>query len=67
MRGGRWEAGGRDAACSVRIVFRFPFSLFRLLHARLHTECGGDCREDGDYDVEDFTPGGVVVECSHSD
>ena len=39
---------------------------FRLLHARLHTECGGDCREDGDYDVEDFTPGGVVVECSHS-
>ena len=36
-----------------------------VLHARLHTKGGGDCREDGDYDVEDFTPGGVVVESSH--
>ena len=33
--------------------------------ARLHTKGGGYCREYGDYDVEDFTPGGVVVECSH--
>ena len=67
MRGGRWEVGGRDAACSVRIVFRFPFSLFRLLHATRRAKRSCDCREYGDYDVEDFSPGGVVVECSHSD
>ena len=36
-----------------------------MLHARRYSEGGGDCREDGDYDVEDFTPGGVVVEGSH--
>ena len=58
--------GGRDAACSVRIVFRFPFSPFRLLHATRRAKGCGDCREDGDYDVEDFAPSGVVVECSHS-
>ena len=40
---------------------------FRSLSARLHPKSGGDCREDGDEDVEDLTPGGVVVECSHSD
>ena len=36
------------------------------LHATRRAECGGDCREDGDYDVEDLAPSGVVVECSHS-
>ena len=46
--------------------FRFPFSPFRLSHATRRAECGGDCREDGDYDVEDLAPGGVVVECSHN-
>ena len=49
-----------------RLVFRFPLSPFRLSHATRRAECGGDCREDGDYDVEDLAPGGVVVECSHS-
>ena len=67
MGGRRWEVGGRDAACSVRIVFRFPFSLFRLLHATRRAKSGGDCREYGDEDVEDLTPGAVVVEGSHSD
>ena len=42
-------------------VFTFPF----VLHARLSTECRGNGREDGDYDVEDFAPSGVVVEGSH--
>ena len=46
--------------------FRFPFSPFRLSHATCRAECGGNGREDGDYDVEDLAPGGVVVECSHS-
>ena len=45
--------------------FRFPFSAFRLSHATRCTEGGGDCREDGDYYVEDLTPESVVVECSH--
>ena len=54
-------------ACAVRgIVFRFPFSPFRLSHATCRAECGGNGREDGDYDVEDLAPSGVVVECSHS-
>ena len=35
------------------------------LHAARRAECGGDSREDGDYDVEDLAPGAVVVECSH--
>ena len=38
---------------------------FRLLSARLHPKGGGDCREYGDEDVEDLTPGAVVVESSH--
>ena len=37
-----------------------------VLHARRNAKRGGNCREDGDYDVEDFSPGCVVVECSHS-
>ena len=47
--------------------FRFPFSPFRFSHAARRAECGGNCREDGDYDVEDLAPSCVVVECSHSD
>ena len=39
-----------------------PFSL----HTALSPEGGGYGREDGDEDVEDFSPGGVVVESSHS-
>ena len=35
------------------------------LHATRRAECGGDSREDGDYDVEYFTPESVVVEGSH--
>ena len=50
-----------------RLVFRFPFSPFRLSHATRRAECGCDCREDGDYDVEDLAPSAVVVECSHSE
>ena len=47
--------------------FRFSFSPFRLSHATRRAKGGGDCRQDGDYDVEDLAPSGVVVECSHSD
>ena len=36
------------------------------LHTALCSEGGGYGREDGDEDVEDFSPGGVVVESSHS-
>ena len=36
------------------------------LHATRRAKRSCNCREDGDYDVEDFTPGAVVVECSHS-
>ena len=35
-------------------------------HATCRAKRGGNCREDGDEDVEDLAPGGVVVECSHS-
>ena len=58
---------GTRHAVSEGLVFPFPHrcAVWRL-HARLHTEGGGDGREDGDEDVEDFTPGGVVVESSHS-
>ena len=44
-----------------RLVFRFPFSPFRLSHATCRAECGGNCRKYGDYDVEDFAPNGGVV------
>ena len=37
-----------------------------VLHARLNTKSGGQCREDCDYDVEDFAPCSIVIECSHS-
>ena len=37
------------------------------LHATRCTEGGSDCREDGDYYVEDLTPESVVVESSHSE
>ena len=35
-------------------------------HTGLRPKRSGQSREDGDEDVEDFTPGAVVVECSHS-
>ena len=38
-----------------------------VLHATRCGKGGGDSREDGDYDVEDLAPSGVVVECSHSE
>ena len=38
-----------------------------LLHATCRAEGGGNCRKYGDYDVEDFAPNAVVVECSHSE
>ena len=37
------------------------------LHATSCGKGGGDSREDGDYDIEDFTPESVVVESSHSE
>ena len=37
-----------------------------VLHATRRAKRGSDCREDGDYDVEDLAPSGVVVEGSHS-
>ena len=49
-----------------RLVFRFPFSPFSLSHATRRAKRSCNCREYGDYDVEDFSPGAVVVECSHS-
>ena len=36
------------------------------LHTALCPEGGGYGRKDGDEDVEDFSPGGIVVESSHS-
>ena len=35
-------------------------------HTALCPEGGGYGRKDGDEDVEDFSPGGIVVESSHS-
>ena len=37
-----------------------------VLHTALCSEGGGYGRKDGDENVEDFTPGGIVVESSHS-
>ena len=50
----------------IKTDFRFPFSPFRLSHATRRAKgcCNG--RKDGDYDIEDLAPSGVVVECSHS-
>ena len=36
------------------------------LHTTLRPKRSGQSRKDGDEDVEDFTPGGIVVESSHS-
>ena len=36
-----------------------------FLHTTLCPKRGGYGREDGDEDVEDFSPGGIVVESSH--
>ena len=59
---------GGQFACAVRgLVFRFPFSPFRLSHAARRAKRGCYGREDGDYDVEDLAPSCVVVECSHSE
>ena len=44
----------------------FGSALLLVLHTALSSEGGGDGRKDGDEDVKDFTPGGIVVECSHS-
>ena len=49
-----------------RLVFRFPFSPFRLSHATCRAKCGCNCRKDCDYDIEDLAPSCVVVEGSHS-
>ena len=35
-------------------------------HTTLRPKRSGQSREDGDEDVEDFSPGGIVVESSHS-
>ena len=66
----KWRNGDEDLLRARRglllsVESETWFSVFRSLRARLHPKGGGDCREDGDYDVEDFTPGCVVVECSH--
>ena len=58
-------SGGQFAGAVRGLVFRFPFSPFRFSHATRCGKGGGDCREDGDYYVEDFTPESVVVEGSH--
>ena len=36
------------------------------LNTTLRPKRSGQSREDGDEDVEDFSPGAVVVESSHS-
>ena len=43
-----------------------PSLVIRSLHTALCTKGGGKGGEDGDEDVEDFTPSGIVVESSHS-
>ena len=37
-----------------------------VLHATRRSKRSCNCRKDGDYDVEDFSPGAVVVEGSHN-
>ena len=44
----------------------FGSALLRVLHTALSSEGGGYGRKDGDENVEDFSPGGVVVESSQS-
>ena len=55
----------RGTVCWRSERVSFPFSPFRFSHATRRAECGGDCCQDGDYDVEDLAPSCVVVECSH--
>ena len=50
----------------LSLIRSLPFSPFRLSHAARRAKGGQNCREYGDYDVEDFAPSGVVVEGSHS-
>ena len=50
---------GRAGEGSGGLVWSFS-------HTGLRPEGSGKSRKDGDEDVEDFTPGAVVVECSHS-
>ena len=59
------ETGGSPRRGRGWIVFRFLFSPFRLSHATRCGKGGGNCREDGDYYVEDLSPESVVVEGSH--
>ena len=56
---------GTRHAVSEGLVFPFPSTAVWRLHATRRAKRSCNCREYGDYDVEDFTPGGVVVECSH--
>ena len=51
---------------SALIAHRSSLIVHLNSHTALCPEGGGECREDGDEDVEDFSPGGVVVESSHS-
>ena len=37
-----------------------------VLHATRRAKGSCNCREYGDYDIEDFAPCGIVIECSHS-
>ena len=50
---------GSNPHCDARTVGR------GLLHTALCPEGGGKGGEDGDEDIEDFSPGGIVVESSH--
>ena len=67
----KWRNGDEDLLRARRglllsVESETWFSVFRSLRARLHTKGSCYCRENGDYDVEDLTPGAVVVEGSHS-
>ena len=55
----------RGTVCLRSERVSFPFSPFRLSHATRCGKGGCNCRQDGDYDVEDLAPSAVVVECSH--
>ena len=52
--------------CPKVLCFHSHTAAVWRLHARRYSKGGGDCREYGDEDVEDFAPSGVVVEGSHS-
>ena len=52
-----------DAGLAISL---FGSALLRVLHTALCSEGGGYGRKDGDENVEDFTPGGIIVESSHS-